>query len=189
MKHDFLVESRSYDNLFRGSWQAYSIAHHLSIGNEQSSNTALDEDLIRLWLPSGTSMNWSSGRRLLRNNCMQFFWPGRWYMLSAFYKENTLLYTYGNIIRPFALTTDGLSYVDLDLSVLFQPDLSYEVLTQAEFDHMAEMLHYDEDVRVSALMALQSLTSVIQRSNGFLTVVPHQLHLERLPTLQYDHTS
>ncbi len=189
MKRDFLVESRSYDNFFRGSWQAYSLAYHLPIGNEQSPNTVVDSDTIRLWLPAGTSMNWSSGPHPLRNNCVQFFWPGRWYMLSAFYKEDTLLHTYGNIIRPLAFTADGLSYVDLDLNVLFHPDLSYEILTQAEFDHMAELLHYDEEVRVSALVALQSLTSVIQRSNGFLTAVPHQLHLERLPTPQGDRIS
>jgi protein associated with RNAse G/E len=186
MKRDFLVESRSYDNFFRGSWHAYPLAYHLPIGNEQLSNTIVDSDALRLWLPAGTAMHWSSGQRSLRNNCIQFFWPDRWYMLSAFYKENTLLHTYGNVIRPLTFTASGLSYVDLDLSVLFYPDLSYEVLTQAEFEHMAELLHYDEDVRVSALVALQSLTSVIQRSNGFLTAVPHQIDLERLPTPQGD---
>jgi protein associated with RNAse G/E len=188
MKRDFLVESRSYDNLFRGSWQAYALAQQISLGNEQISPST-NEDIIRLWLPAGTPMNWSSGQRFLRNNCIQFFWPDRWYMLSAFYKESTLRYTYGNIIRPLARTAGGLSYVDLDLNVLFHPDLSYEILTQAEFDHMAEMLHYDEEVRVSALVALQSLTSVIQRSNGFLTVVPHELDMQRLPIPQANHIS
>jgi protein associated with RNAse G/E len=68
-----------------------------------------------------------------------------------------------------------LSYVDLDLSVLVKPDLSYEVLTQAEFEHMAALLRYSEDTRISSLMALRSLTSAIQLSAGVFSAVPYQL--------------
>ncbi|GAC1640573.1 MAG: hypothetical protein NVS4B12_02000 [Ktedonobacteraceae bacterium] len=96
-------------------------------------------------------------------------------MLSAFYPGSTLIHTYANIIQPATLLLDRASYVDLDLSVLVKPDTSYEVLTQAEFDQTADMLHYDEETRISALMAMRTVTSSIQRSVGLFTVVPHQL--------------
>jgi protein associated with RNAse G/E len=85
------------------------------------------------------------------------------------------MHTYANVIQPATIGFERLSYVDLDLSVLVKPDLSYEVLTQAEFEQMAGMLHYDEDTRISALVALRSLTSVIQLSAGIFTAVPYQL--------------
>ncbi|MBO0792874.1 MAG: DUF402 domain-containing protein, partial [Ktedonobacteraceae bacterium] len=105
----------------------------------------------------------------------QFFWPQRWYMLSAFYNNETLRYTYASIIQPATIEFDRLRFVDLDLNVLVQPDLSYEILTQAEFEQAANMLSYSEETRISALMALRTITSSIQLSVGLFANVPHQL--------------
>jgi protein associated with RNAse G/E len=173
MKQEFLVECRSYDQTLRGSWRAHKLGADIQLGDEMGSE--LTKGSLRLWLPSGTAMHWATGQRSLRNHCLQFFWPERWYMLSAFYRENTLLHTYATIIQPAIISPDRLSYVDLELSILVKPDLSYEVLTQAEFDHAAEMLHYSEEIRISALIALRTLKSSIQRSIGIFSVVPHHL--------------
>lgn len=183
MQQDFIVESRSFDKLLRGSWQAYNVPSNLPLGNDQPSSTL--DDCIRLWLPAGTPMHWASGTRNLRSNCLQFYWPERWYTLSAFYNEDVLIHTYANIIQPVTLGVERLTYVDLDLSTLVKPDLSYEILTQAEFEQMADMLHYDEATRVSALMALQTVTSTIQRSIGLFAVVPHQLRISNLPSASH----
>lgn len=181
MQQDFLVESRSYDQALRGSWQAYKLDDTMQLGDEQ--RTEVGDDGVRLWLPAGTHMHWATGTRPLRYNCLQFFWPRRWYMLSAFYNERSLIHTYAAIIQPPALQIDRLSYIDLELSVLVKPDASYEVLTQAEFDYVAEMLHYSEQTRVSALMALRTLTSTIQLNIGLFTVVPHRLNQSELHLL------
>ena len=173
MQQNFLVESRSYDRLLRGSWRAYKLDETIQLGDEQAALNS--NDLVRLWLPAGTQMRWATGTRPLRSNCLQFFWPERWYMLSAFYNENVLMHTYATIIQPALLQPDRLSYTDLDLSVLVKPDLSFEVLTQVEFDQAAEQLHYTEETRISALIALRTLTSAIQRSIGLFSVVPLQL--------------
>jgi len=177
MQQQFLVESRSYDQMVRGSWYTYQLDTHTRLEERPQHDEAenVNNDEIRLWLPAGTPMRWTSGTRPLRSNCLQFFWPQRWYMLSAFYDGATLIHTYANIIQPATILLDRVSYVDLDLSVLVEPDLSYEVLTQAEFEHMAEMVHYDEQTRIGALMALRALTSSIQRSVGIFANVPHTL--------------
>ncbi len=178
MQQQMLVESRSYDQIVRGSWKAYRLDEQMQLGEMLRSDTAgIDENnVLRLWLPAGTPMRWATGTRPLRYNCVQFFWPQRWYLLSAFYNERALIHTYANIIQPATITLDRVSYVDLDLSILVKPDMFYEVLTQAEFDQTAEMLHYDEETRISALMAMRAVTSSVQRSIGLFTIVPHQLN-------------
>jgi protein associated with RNAse G/E len=171
MQQDFLVESRSYDQMLRGSWQAYRLKDNVFSTNEVADTAKAD---IMLWLPAGTSLHWATGTRSLRYDCLQFYWQQRWYMLSAFYRNHSLLHTYAMIIQPPAIQLDRLTYVDLDLSILVEPDMSYEVLTQAEFDFAAQTLPYSEETRISALMALRTLTSSIQRSVGVFTVVPQQ---------------
>jgi len=172
MQRDFLVESRSYDKILRGSWRAYQLSDDMLLGDETAASVA---GCLRLGLPAGTPMNWSRGTLSLKNHCLQFFWPQRWYMLSAFYRDRELMHTYAVVIQPATIGFERLSYVDLDLSVLVEPHMSYEVLTQAEFEQMAGMLHYDEETRISSLMALRSLTSAIQLSAGVFSAVPYQL--------------
>lgn len=96
-------------------------------------------------------------------------------MLSAFYDDRVLRYTYATVIQPATIEIERLTYVDLDLSALIKPDLTYEILTQAEFEQMADMLHYSEETRIGALMALRTLTSSIQLSFGLFAAVPHLL--------------
>ena len=175
MGQDFLIESHSYDKVLRGSWQAFQLCEDVLIGDESLELVA---GCLRFWLPAGTIMNWASGVRPLKRHCLQLFWPQRWYMLSAFYEKTTLIHTYANIIQPITFGFNRLSFVDLDLSTLVKPDLSYEVLSQAEFNYMASMLHFSEDVRISALMALRSLTSSVQLSIGVFSAVPYHLKSE-----------
>ncbi len=166
MQTDFRVESRSYDQLIRGSWRAYRLDEDIQLSDELLAEVTGDG--TRLWLPAGTLMNWSTGTRPLRYNCLQFFWPQRWYMLSAFYQDRVLRHTYASVIQPATIGLERLSFVDLDLNVLIKPDLTHEVLTMAEFEQMADLLHYSEETRISALMALRTLTSSIQLTRASL---------------------
>ena len=173
MQPDFQVESRSYDQMVRGSWQAYRLHQSTLLSDELLAEAS--SDCLRLWLPAGTLMHWSTNTRPLRYNCLQFYWPQRWYTLSAFYDDRVLKYTYATIIQPASIEIERLSYVDLDLSILVKPDLTYEVLTLAEFEQMADLLHYGEETRVGALMAMRTITSSIQRSAGIFAAIPHLL--------------
>ena len=96
-------------------------------------------------------------------------------MLSAFYEGRILKYTYASIIEPATIEVDRLSFVDLDLSILVKPDQTYEILTQAEFEQMSDLLHYSEETRIGALMAMRSITSSIQLSVGLFATIPHLL--------------
>lgn len=174
MQADFQIESRSYDQLMRGRWWGYRQAAETRLGDEDEH--VLTSDCLRLWLPTGTPMNWSTATRPLRSNCLQFFWPQRWYTLSAFYQDRDLVHTYASIIQPILLEPDRFIYMDLDLTLLVQPNLSYEVLTQAEFDQAVELLDYSEETRISALMALDTITNAIQLGTGLFSLIPHTLN-------------
>lgn len=174
MQADFQVESRSYDQMMRGKWRGYRLAPDTRLGDEGELEVA--GDCVRLWLPAGTLMNWSTGTRPLRNSCVQFFWPERWYTLSAFYAERSLIHTYAAVIQPAQIELDRLTYVDLDLTLLVKPDLSHEVLTQVEFEQAAETLHYSEETRIGSLLALQTLTNAIQLGTGLFGLIPHTLN-------------
>jgi protein associated with RNAse G/E len=173
MQPDFQVESRSYDQMVRGTWQAYRLGSTMQLGEEESAEVR--NDCQRLWVPAGTLMHWSTRTHPLRYNCLQFFWPERWYMLSAFYDDLELKRTYANIIQPPMINLNRVAYIDLDLSILVEPDLTYEVLTQAEFDQLAETLHYDEETRISALMAMRMLTNSIMLGVGLFAMIPQRL--------------
>lgn len=173
MQSNFRVESRSYDQLVRGSWQAYRLYGKTQLSDELLAESS--DDCIQLWLPAGTLMHWSTRTYALPYNCLQFFWPQRWYTLSAFYERRILKHTYASIIQPAGIGIDSLSYVDLDLSILVKPDQTYEILTQAEFEQMADLLHYSEETRIGALMAMRTITSSIQLSVGLFATIPHVL--------------
>lgn len=174
MQADFQVESRSYDQLVRGRWRGYRLAAETRLGDEGELGPS--SDCVRLWLSAGTPMNWTTATRPLRSNCVQFFWPQRWYTLSAFYNDRELVHTYASIIQPAEIMLDRLNYVDLDLSLLVKPDLSHEVLTQAEFEEAVESLNYSEETRIGALMALDTVTNAIQLGTGLFGLIPHTLN-------------
>ena len=173
MQPEYRVESRSYDQMLRGSWRGYRLDVTTILSDEDIVETT--SDCVRLWLPAGTPMHWTSGTRPLRYNCLQYYWPQRWYTLSSFYKDRLLIHTYASIIKPATFELEQLYYIDLDLSVLVKPDLTYEVLTQAEFDELADTLDYDEGTRIGALMAMDTLTNAIQLGVGLFATIPHTL--------------
>ena len=104
MHPDFQVESRSYDQQYRGSWRGYRPDPSLQLSNEKT--TGLSGDCLLLWLPSGTPMHWATRTRPLSNNCLQLYWPERWYTLSAFYQDRSLIHTYASIIQPAVIQRD-----------------------------------------------------------------------------------
>jgi len=151
-----LMRQEKYDQRLAGNWEGYLL---LSSATRTS-----------IWTPAGTVMHWATGDWPMRYHCLQHFWPDRWYTLNALYHDHDLYTIYGHIILPPALG-EGATYTDLELSLLVQPDGSYEVLNMETFELAAESLGYSEEGRIGALLALDGLIRAAQRRNGpFLTV-------------------
>jgi protein associated with RNAse G/E len=164
-----LMRQETYDQQLEGTWEGYL----LPSGTTQT----------RIWTPAGTVIHWSHGNWLMPYHRLQSFWSGRWYTLNSLYRDHDLYAMYAHIIQPPALG-EGATYTDLGLAVLVNPDYSYEVLDLDVFEHLAETLHYPEEVRIGALMALDSLIRSVERRAGpFLSFPPvlPRLDLHLLP--------
>jgi len=94
---------------------------------------------------------------------LEYYWLDRWYNVFRFAEpDGTLRNYYCNVnVLP---TFDGetLSYVDLDLDILVEPDLSYRILDVEDFERNAEDYGYSVEVRANARRAVDELVRMIE---------------------------
>ncbi|MFN2579381.1 MAG: DUF402 domain-containing protein, partial [Pyrinomonadaceae bacterium] len=78
----------------------------------------------------------------------EYYWLDRWYNIFRFLEHDgkTRLF-YCNVNTPPVFADDSLTYVDLDIDVLVQPDLSYQVLDVDEFESNAARYGYSAEVK------------------------------------------
>ena len=95
---------------------------------------------------------------------IEYYWLDRWYNVFRFLRADgsTRLY-YCNVNMPPKLEDDVLTYIDLDIDVLVQPDLSYQVLDLEEFAANAARYGYSEEIKLQAHAAVDELISLIEK--------------------------
>lgn len=92
----------------------------------------------------------------------EFFWTDRWYSVFRFQTpDGRLLRFYCNINTPARLESGILSFVDLDVDVLVNPDYSYTVLDEDEFKLHAELYGYPQTFRENVGLALEELIRLV----------------------------
>lgn len=92
----------------------------------------------------------------------EYFWTDRWYSVFRFRTPGgRLLKFYCNINTPARLDGGVLSFVDLDVDVLVEPDLTYAVLDEDEFELHAELYAYPESYRENVRLALVELLRLV----------------------------
>lgn len=94
---------------------------------------------------------------------IEYYWLDRWHNIFRFLESDgaTKLY-YCNVNMPPQISDGILSYVDLDIDILVQPDLSYQVLDLEEFELNSARLGYSEQVKAQAHEAVDELISMIE---------------------------
>lgn len=93
----------------------------------------------------------------------EFFWTDRWYSVFRFQTpDGGLLKFYCNINTPPTFESGALTFVDLDVDVLVQPDYSFEVLDEDEFERHAELYQYPAEYRLNVQAALDELRQLIE---------------------------
>jgi uncharacterized protein len=93
----------------------------------------------------------------------EFFWTDRWYSVFRFQKSSgELLKFYCNINTPPALESGVLTFIDLDVDVLVQPDYAYEVLDEDEFERHALLYQYPDEYRANVQAALDEIRHLIE---------------------------
>ena len=94
---------------------------------------------------------------------IEYYWLDRWYNAFRFLEsDGTTKLFYCNINMPPALRGGVLSYIDLDVDILVQPDFSYQVLDLEEFAANALRYGYPQQVKSQVRAAIDELVSMIE---------------------------
>ena len=92
----------------------------------------------------------------------EYYWLDRWFNIFRFSApDGRLQCYYCNINIPPVLDGEVLSYIDLDIDILVQPDLSYRVLDLEDFEINAARFAYSIEVRQNVQTALTELRALI----------------------------
>jgi protein associated with RNAse G/E len=94
---------------------------------------------------------------------LEHYWLDRWYNIFRFAQpDGRLRNYYCNVNVPATLDGDVLSYIDLDIDILVQPDFSYQILDIDEFEKNSELYNYSFEVEQSAHLAVSELVELIE---------------------------
>ena len=98
---------------------------------------------------------------------LEYYWLDRWYNVFRFAQPNGKLRNYYcNVNVPPTFDGETLSYVDLDLDILVEPDFSYRILDVADFEKNAQRYGYPADLQANARHAVDELLRMIE-TRGF----------------------
>lgn len=98
---------------------------------------------------------------------LEYYWLDRWYNIFRFAQpDGQLRNYYCNINVPANFDGETLSYIDLDLDILVDPDFSYRVLDVKDFERNSQLYGYSEELQANARQALHELTSLVE-ARGF----------------------
>ena len=93
----------------------------------------------------------------------EYYWLDRWYNVFRFSDANrTLKHFYCNINMPPQFDGEILSYVDLDIDVLVEPDLSYRILDLEDFEENSKRYSYPVQVQKAARAAVDDVVHMIE---------------------------
>jgi uncharacterized protein len=149
-----LVRAYKYDGVLHREWDAELV-------RQEGALVVLDakfpEEIVHDLL----------GTILSGTGSLEYYWLDRWYNIFRFAEpDGTLRNYYCNVNVPPNFDGETLSYVDLDLDILVDPDFSYRVLDVEDFERNAKHYGYTEEVQANARQALEDLVKMIQ-GRGF----------------------
>jgi uncharacterized protein len=93
----------------------------------------------------------------------EYYWLDRWYNVFRFSDSDQKLKNfYCNVNVPPQFDGRVLSYIDLDIDVLVDPDLTYKILDEDDFEENAKRYPYPEELQEQARAALTDLIKLIE---------------------------
>ena len=94
---------------------------------------------------------------------LEYYWLDRWYNVFRFAQpDGEFRNYYCNVNVPPTFDGETLSYVDLDLDILVQPDFSYQILDVVDFEANVKRYGYSVEVQTNARRAVDELVRMIQ---------------------------
>jgi len=94
---------------------------------------------------------------------LEYYWLDRWYNIFRFAQPSGELRSYYcNINVPPTFNHQVLTYVDLDIDILVDPDFSYRILDLDDFETNSIRYRYSDHVQQNAHQALDELITLIE---------------------------
>lgn len=98
-----------------------------------------------------------------RTRTVEYYWLNRWYNVFRFLEtDGSTRLWYCNINTPPEFKDGGLTYVDLDIDILVQPDFSCQLLDMEEFETNARRYGYSYEEKHQAQNAIDELISMVE---------------------------
>lgn len=98
------------------------------------------------------------------NRIKQFYWKDKWFNAFAFYDEmGQFSRWYCNIACPPTIKNNQITFIDLDLDVLWIPPNKPEILDREEFEEHKVRFGYPEQIIVGAEKSLRQLLEMIDK--------------------------
>lgn len=103
------------------------------------------------------------GTIAIGTHSLEYYWLDRWYNVFRFAQpDGELRNYYCNVNVPPTFDGETLSYVDLDLDVLVQPDFSYQILDVLDYEANVKHYGYSVEVQANARRAVDELVRMIE---------------------------
>jgi hypothetical protein len=103
------------------------------------------------------------GTIAIGTHSLEYYWLDRWYNVFRFAQpDGSLRNYYCNVNVPPSFDGETLSYTDLDLDILVEPDLSYRILDVEDFERNAARYGYSREVQANARRAVSDLVTMIE---------------------------
>ena len=148
---EILIRTYKYDGAQHRSWKAKVIHDEFPL---LVLDAVFDEDIDHSLLGKIASGTVST----------EYYWLDRWYNVFRFSDpDQNLKSFYCNVNLPPTFDGQVLEYVDLDIDVLVQPDLSYQVLDLDDFEQNAKLYSYPVEIRDNAHRALDDLLELVKQ--------------------------
>jgi uncharacterized protein len=145
-----LVRACKYDGREHRSW-------HAQVLRLEGSLIALDARF------SDEVIHELLGKIAIGTHSLEYYWLDRWYNVFRFAQpDGKLRNYYCNVNVPPTYDGETLSYVDLDLDILVEPDFSYQILDFDDFERNAEYYGYSVEVQANARRAVDELVRMIE---------------------------
>ncbi len=147
---EILVQVYKYDGVLHRRWRAQLLRREgpLIVLDAQFPEEVV-HDLLGT-IPRGT-------------HSLEYYWLDRWYNVFRFARpDGQLRNYYCNVNVPPKFDGATLSYVDLDLDILVDPDFSCRVLDVEDFEQNVREFGYPADVEANARRAVTELITMIE---------------------------
>jgi protein associated with RNAse G/E len=143
------VRAFKYDGLLHRTWRAEFLRQEESLVIlDAEFDVDIQHDLLGT-IVAGTSS-------------LEHYWLDRWYSVFRFAAPGGVLRSYYcNVNVPPAFDGQVLSYIDLDIDVLVQPDLTYQILDLEEFEKNSTLYNYSTEVKQKSHQAVAELVALI----------------------------